>query len=88
MLAIYIIISLLCVLIFRKTMIIIITLLLNFEYIWQIAIYNYETNMYKYILAILAFGIIVFKKDSIIPLFLVYMYIFMVYEMINISKLF
>jgi len=37
--------------------------------------YKYQMEMYKYILAILVFIIIVFKKDSIIPLFLVYIYI-------------
>ena len=87
MLSIYIIIGFLSILIFRKTIILFITLFLNLEYIWQIFNYKYQTEMYKYILAILAFIIIVFKKDSIMPLLLIYIYIFLIYEMITILKL-
>ena len=75
-----ILISIFALLIYRKAIIILITFILNFNYISHVIHYQYETDLYKYILLSVCFTILVFRKNSIMPLFCVYMFVFLFYN--------
>jgi len=88
MVSIYIIlISIFAILVYRKVFIILLTFLLNFNYITHVINYQYETDLYKYILLSLSITILVFRTDSIMPLFLIYMFVFLVYYINSIHYL-
>jgi hypothetical protein len=86
MVSIYLIlVTIFALLIYRKVIIILITFLLNFNYICHIINYQFETDLYKYILLSLCITILVFRMNSIMPLFVMYMFVFLLYN-INIVK--
>ena len=87
MLLFYAIISLFCLLIYRKSLIILTTILLNYKYISFITDYEFETVMYKYIIAIVLFIILVFRRNSFLPLIFLYIYTLLVYATYLISKI-
>ena len=87
MLLFYAIISLFCLLIYRKSLIILTTILLNYKYISFITDYEFETVMYKYIIVIVLFIILVFRRNSFLPLIFLYIYTLLVYATYLISKI-
>ena len=86
MLMFYSIVFVFCLLIYRKSLVIFITFLLNYKYLSFITYYDFETDMYKYMFISILFTVLVFRRNSIMPLFCIYIYTLLVYIADLISK--
>ena len=88
MLYFYGIIFLLLFCIYKKTLIIAVALLLNINYL--IFLYNYEidTNIRNYIIFNILLIIAVYDKNALLPLSIIYIYLFLLYLIYSLKNIF
>lgn len=87
MLYFYCIILLLALLIYKKTFILFITLILNINYL--IFLYNYEldSNIRNYIVFNILLTIFVYGNNAFIPILILYIYLFLIYLIYSIKNI-
>ena len=88
MLFYYILLFILGLIIFKKTTILITFIILNINYI--ISIYNYliGTEIFNYIISIIIATICIFRQDIILPFSIIYLFLFILYELENANNFF
>jgi hypothetical protein len=80
----YILLFILGLIIFKKTTIIITFILLNINYIWYVFNNTLPHDIYKYILFIIIGVLFVFRQNAILPFSMIYIFLFLVYQIENI----
>ena len=88
MLFYYILLFLLGLIIFKKTTIIITFIILNINYIIFIFHYLIGTDIFRYITGITIATICVFRQDVILPFSIIYLFLFILYELENVNNFF
>ena len=88
MLYFYGIILLLFLCIYTKTVLIAITIILNSNYL--LFLYNYEihSNIRNYIIFNILLIIVVYEKNALLPLCIIYIYLFLLYLIYSLKNIF
>jgi hypothetical protein len=81
----YVIILILFLLMYKKTFLILLYVLLNFNYLSFLYNYELDSNIRNYIIFSILFTIFVFGKNAFLPLFIIYMYLFLLYLIYSIK---
>jgi hypothetical protein len=81
----YVIILISFLLMYKKTFLILLYVLLNFNYLTFLYNYELDTNIRNYIIFSILFTIFVFRKNAFLPLFIIYMYLFLLYLIYSIK---
>lgn len=88
MLFYYILLFILGLIIFKKTTIIITFIILNINYIIYIFNYLLGTEIFNYIIGITIGVICVFRQDVVLPFSIIYLFLFILYELENVNNFF
>ena len=88
MLFYYILLFILGLIIFKKTTLILTLILLNIDYIWYIFNNTIYNDILKYILGIIIGVFTVFRQDALLPFSMIYIFLFILYEVENIYNFF
>jgi hypothetical protein len=81
----YLIIMILFLLIYKKTFLILLYIFLNYNYLSFLYNYELDTNIRNYIIFNILFTIFVYGKNAILPLFVIYMYLMLIYMIYTIK---
>jgi hypothetical protein len=88
MLIYYIFLFLASLLIFKKTTVVLTVILLNINYICHILNNTINDDILKYILVIIIGVILVFRQDVILPFSMIYIFLFILYQVENMYNFF
>jgi len=75
----YVIMLILFMLIYKKTFLILLYVFLNFNYLSFLYNYELDSNIRNYIIFSILFTIFVYGNNAILPLFILYMYLLLIY---------
>jgi hypothetical protein len=78
-------IILLGLLIYKKIFILLAIAIFNFTYLSFLYNYELDSNIRNYIIFSILFTIFVFGKNAFVPLFIIYMYLFLLYLIYSIK---
>lgn len=84
----YIFVFLYGLLIFKKTTIILSFIILNIDYIINIVHNLIDKDIFKYMIGIILMVIFVFRQDVVLPFTIIYLFLFILYELENVYHLF
>lgn len=88
MLFYYILLFILGLIIFKKTTLILTLILLNIDYIWYVFHNLLGTEIFNYIIGITIGVICVFRQDVVLPFSIIYLFLFILYELENVNNFF
>jgi hypothetical protein len=75
----YVIMLILFMLIYKKTFLILLYVFLNFNYLSFLYNFELDSNIRNYIIFSILFTIFVYGNNAILPLFILYMYLLLIY---------
>ena len=84
----YIFLFLSSLLIFKKTTLVLTVILLNINYICHILNNTINDDILKYMLVIIIGVILVFRQDVILPFSMIYIFLFILYQVENMYNFF
>lgn len=84
----YIFLFLSSLLIFKKTTLVLTVILLNINYICHILNNTINDDILKYILVIIIGVMLVFRQDVILPFSMIYIFLFILYQVENMYNFF